>query len=152
MVNHFGRSAAITLSRGMPQGATPSPPFFITVHAIGHYRRGCTLQGRIAPTGSDVFAGNSTLHTNGPDAIPALAVMVPPVADFLEWAGVESNLKKYGITAMYMRTGQRLATDSVKLRGEPFSVILHLCTKNLKRMQKKSKPQKPKTKTLKIDH
>ena len=128
MNNHFGRSAAITLSRGMPQGAMPSPPFFITVFdpfnsIIRHYGRGCTLQGRIAPTGNDVFADDSTLHTDGPDAIPAMAIMAPPATGYLEWAGMEINLKKCGITAMDMRTGQQVATDSVTHHGEPFPVI-----------------------------
>ena len=100
MNNHFGRSAAITLSRGMPQGAMPSPPFFIIVFdqfnsIIRHYGQGCTLQGRIAPTGSDVFADDSTLHTDGPDAIPALAVMAPPATGYLEWAGMEINSYYY---------------------------------------------------------
>jgi hypothetical protein len=112
MNNHFGRSAEITLSRGMPQGAMPSPPFFIIVFdpfnsIIRHYGRGCTLQGRIAPTGNDAFADDSTLHADGPDAIPAMAVMAPPATGYLEWAGMEINLKKCGITAMDMRTGHK---------------------------------------------
>ena len=58
----------------------PSPPFFITVFdplnsIIRHYGRGC----RISPTGSDAFADDSTLQTDGPDAMPAMAVMVAPV-------------------------------------------------------------------------
>ena len=128
MRNHFGQSAAIILHRGMPQGATPSPPNFITVYdpfnsIIRYCGRGCTLQGNITPTGSDAFADDSTLHTDGPDAIPAMAIMVPLAVGYLEWAGMDINLKKCGITAMDMRTGQMVATDSVTLHGEPFPVI-----------------------------
>ena len=32
MENRFGRSAAIVLSRGVPQGAMPSPTVFITAY------------------------------------------------------------------------------------------------------------------------
>ena len=128
MVNHFGRSAACVLSRGMPQGSPPSPRVFNTTYdpfnaIIRHCRRGCTLQGLIDPTGSDVFADDSTLHTDGPDAIAALALMAPKGVSYLEWAGMEIHLKKCGITAMDMRTGQQVATDSVTLRGEAFPVI-----------------------------
>ena len=38
----------------------------------------------------------------------------------LEWAGMKIHLKKCGITAMDMRTGQSIATDSITLHGEPF--------------------------------
>jgi hypothetical protein len=117
------------LSRGMPQGAMPSPGVFTIVYdpmlaIIRYYRRGCTLQGRIAPSGVDAFADDSTLHTDGPDAIPAMAVMAPPAIGYLRWAGMEIHLKKCRITAIDMRTGQRVATDSVTLCGEPFPVIL----------------------------
>jgi hypothetical protein len=53
-----------------------------------------------------------------------MAVLVSKVAGYLEWAGMEINLKKCGITAMDMRTGQRVATDSITLHGQPFPVIL----------------------------
>ncbi len=59
--------------------------------------RGCTLQGKI-PTGSSGlahnFADDSPLHTDGPDAVPAMAIMVPEVAAYLEWAGMEVNVPK----------------------------------------------------------
>ncbi len=101
MVNQFGRSAAIMLSRGMPQGAMPSPGVFTILYdpmlaIILYYRRGCTLQGRIAPSGADAFADDSTLHTDGPDAIPAMTVMAPPAVGYLRWAGMEIHLKKCG--------------------------------------------------------
>ena len=128
MSNKFGRSAACKLSRGMPQGAPPSPVVFSLVidpiHSIvRNCRRGCTLQGSIAPTGSSGFADDSPLHTDGPDAVPAMAILAPKVAAYGEWAGMEINMAKSPVTAMNMRTGQRIATDSITLHGVPFPVV-----------------------------
>ncbi len=95
------------------------------MHAIVRdSKRGCTLQGNIAPTGSSGLADDTPLHTDGPGAIPAMAILVSKVAGYLEWAGMEINRKKWGITAMDMRTGQRVETDSITLHGQPFPVIL----------------------------
>jgi hypothetical protein len=128
MANLFGKTAVCILWRGVAQGAPPSPRIFnITfdpVHTIVRAcKRGCTLQGTIDPTGSSGFADDSPLHTDGPDAIPAMALMVPAVAGYVEWAGMEINLKKCGITAVDMRTGLRVATDSITLHGKTFPVI-----------------------------
>jgi hypothetical protein len=128
MSNQFGRSAACKLSRGVPQGAPPSPIVFSAVidpiHSIvRNCKRGCTLHGSIAPTGSSGFADDSPLHTDGPDAVSAMAILVPKVADYVEWAGMEINMKKSPVTAMDMRTGQRIATDSITLHGVPFPVV-----------------------------
>ena len=70
MSNQFGRSAACVLSRGMPQGAPPSPVVFGTtidpIHSIVRdCKRGCTLQGDIDPTGSSGFADDSPLPRRG---------------------------------------------------------------------------------------
>ena len=117
------------LSRGVAQGAQPSPRIFgLTfdpVHSVvRESRRGCTLQGAIEPTGSSGFADDTPLHTDGPDAVPAMAILVTKTADYLQWAGMDIPLKKCGVTAMDMRNGQRVATDSITLRGQPFPVIL----------------------------
>ncbi len=56
----------------------------------------------IAPTGSSGLADDTPLHTDGPDAIPTMAILVSKVAGYLEWAGMEINLKKCGINAMDM--------------------------------------------------
>ncbi len=53
-----------------------------------------------------------------------MAILVMKMVDYFEWAGMEKHLKKYGITAMDMRNGQRLATDSITLHGQTFPVIL----------------------------
>ena len=128
MSNQFGQSAACKLSRGMPQGAPPSPVVFSLVIDLIHSivrnsKRGCTLQGSIAPTGSSGFADDSPLHTDGFDAVPAMAILVPKVAAYVEWAGMEINMAKSPVTAMDMQTGQRVATDSITLRGVPFPVV-----------------------------
>ena len=100
MSNQFGQSAACKLSRGMPQGAPPSPVVFSLVIDLIHSivrnsKRGCTLQGSIAPTGSSGFADDSPLHTDGFDAVPAMAILVPKVAAYVEWAGMEYALSAF---------------------------------------------------------
>ena len=90
MANRFDVSAACVLSRGVAQGAQPSPRVFNTtfdpVHAVVRAcKRGCTLQGSITPTGSSGFAYDSPLHTDGPDAIPAMAVLVEAATSYLEY-------------------------------------------------------------------
>jgi hypothetical protein len=52
-----------------------------------------------------------------------MALMVPAVAGYVEWAGMEINLNKCGVTAVDMRTGLRVATDSITLHGKTFPVI-----------------------------
>jgi hypothetical protein len=80
MSNRFGRSAACKLSRQLQARL-----------AVHNCKRGCTLQGSIAPTCG--FADDSPLHTDGPDTVQqAMAIMVPKVADDGEWAGMEINM------------------------------------------------------------
>ncbi len=52
-----------------------------------------------------------------------MAIMAPPAADYLQWAGMQINLGKCGITAMDMRTSQPVATDRITLHGEPIPVV-----------------------------
>jgi hypothetical protein len=66
----------------------------------------------------------SSQSTTEPDAVPAMAILVTKTADYLQWAGMDIHLKKRGVTAMDMRNGQRVATDSITLRGQPFPDIL----------------------------
>jgi hypothetical protein len=129
MANKFGRSAACMLSRGIAQGACPSPQIFgltfnLVHSAVRESRRGCTLQGAIESTGSSGFADDTPLHTDGPDAVPAIMILVTKTADYLQLAGMDIHLKKCKVIAMDMRNGQRVATDSITLRGQPFPVIL----------------------------
>jgi hypothetical protein len=53
----------------------------------------CTLQGYIALTGSSCFADDSPLHTDGPEAIPAMEILVLKVVGYLGWAGMKIQLK-----------------------------------------------------------
>ena len=128
MSNQFGRSAMCVLSRGVPQGASPSPSTFALAFdpfhsVIRDCQRGCTLQGNIGPTGSSGFADDSPLHTDGLDAVPSMAIIVQKGAAYVEWAGMEINVPKSPITAIDWRTGQRVATDSITLHGAPFPVV-----------------------------
>ncbi len=43
---------------------------------------------------------DSPLHTDGPDAVSAMAILVPKVAAYVEWAGMEINMTKSPVTAM----------------------------------------------------
>jgi hypothetical protein len=52
-----------------------------------------------------------------------MAILIPKVAAYVEWAGMEINMTKSPVTAMDMRTGQRIATDSITLHGVPFPVV-----------------------------
>ncbi len=53
-----------------------------------------TAQGAIDPTGSSGFTDDTPLHTDGPDAVPTMAILVTKPADYLQWAGMEIHLKK----------------------------------------------------------
>ena len=92
MVNQFGMTAACFLRRSLPQGDTTraSPRVFNLlfdrdldlVHVIaraGANGRGWTLQNSIAPSSSSGLADDTALHTEGPDAIPVMAIMVQEV-------------------------------------------------------------------------
>ena len=73
----------------------------------------CTLQGGIDPTGSSGFADYSPLHTDVSVAVPAMAIIFPKVAAYIEWAGMEVNVPKSPKTAIDMQTGQQVPTDSI---------------------------------------
>ncbi len=72
--------------------------------------RVCTLQGAIEPSSS---RGVTFADTDGPDAVPATAILVTKTADFLHWAGMDIHLKN--VTCIDMRNGQRVATDLITL-------------------------------------
>ncbi len=84
MANQFGTTAACFMSRGFPQGATPSPRVFNLlcdlVHTIaragGH---GWMLQGSWTLSSFSGLADDTALHTKCPDAIPAMTIMVQEV-------------------------------------------------------------------------
>ncbi len=43
------------------------------------------------PTGSSGFADDTPQHTDGPDAAPAKAILVTKTADYLQWAGMDTQ-------------------------------------------------------------
>jgi hypothetical protein len=72
------------------------------------------------------FADDTVLYrvyTDGPDAIPALAIMVT-MADYVIWTGMKMNMSKSGIRALDMSTGCPVPTDSVKYNDVSFPLIL----------------------------
>ncbi len=69
------------MRRGFLQGATPSPRvfnlLFDLVHTIARAGgRGRMLQGSSTLSSSSGLADDTALHTKGPDAIPAMTIMV----------------------------------------------------------------------------
>ncbi len=93
MVNQFGTTAACFMSRGFPQGATPSPRvfnlLFDLVHTIARAGgRGWMLRGSWTLSSSSGLAGDMALHTKGPDAISAMKIMVQEVGAYINWAGM----------------------------------------------------------------
>ena len=75
-------------------------------------------------TGSSPFADDSNLHTDGPDAIPAMRILVTSVAAFVRWLGLFVNMPKSNISAIDFSTGQSVAADSITLDGLPFTALL----------------------------
>ena len=125
--NRFGNSAACFLARGVPQGAHPSPFIFIIVFNLIHViarvcGRGCSAHGQ-EPSGSSGFADDTTLHTDGVDAVPAMQCIIQPAGEYLGWMGCSVNMFKSKIAAINFATGQTIATDSIKLNGVAFPAL-----------------------------
>ena len=113
----------------MLQGAQPSPRVLNLsadpLHAILRWcQRGCTVFQELGPYGSSGFADDDIFDTDGPDAIPALSIMVPMAGDYVVCTGMKINMTKSGIRAVDMSTGCPVLTDSVTFNGVPFPVIL----------------------------
>ncbi len=130
MVNAFGTTAACFLSRGVPQRAPPSSSVFNVVYDPVHAIIRASGRGSSVPvqhgtitTGSSGFADDTGLHTGGPDAIPAMCVMVTMVGSYLFWVGLTVNMPKSAISAINFATGRQVATDSITLNGEAFPVL-----------------------------
>ena len=71
--------------------------------------------------GTSGFADDTTMHSDGPDAVPAMQVMVRAVAPFLDWLGLLLNMLKSKISAINHATGHPVATDSITFNGVPFN-------------------------------
>jgi len=128
VTNQFGLSAACFLLRGVLQGAPTSPnvfnvafnPIHVLVQAC---KRGCAPLAGSEPMGTSGFCDDTTMHSDGPDAVPAMQVMVTAVAPFLEWLGLLLNMLKSKISAINHATGLPVATDSITFNGIPFTVL-----------------------------
>ena len=128
VANQFGLSAACTLLRGVLQGAPTSPNVFITafnpVHTIVQTcKRGCVPWAGAEPMGSSGFADDTTLHTDGPDAVPAMQVLVDSITPYMDWLGLLLNMGKCRISAIDHATGEPVSTDSIRYKGVPFPVL-----------------------------
>jgi hypothetical protein len=80
VANQFGLSAACYLLRGVLQGAPTSPNVFNVafnpVHVLVRAcKRGCAPLEDADPMGSSGFADDTTLHTDGSDAVSAMQVL-----------------------------------------------------------------------------
>jgi ribonuclease HI len=128
VANQFGLSAACFLLRGVLQGAPTSPNVFNVafnpVHVLVRAcKRGCAPLEGTEPMGSSGFADDTTLHSDGSDAVPAMQVIVQAATPFLDWLGLLLNMRKSVITAIDHATGRAVATDSITFNGKPFTAL-----------------------------
>jgi hypothetical protein len=61
------------------------------------------------------------VHTDGPDAIPAMSILVNRAGAFVHWLGLQINMQKSYISAIDFSTDLPVATDSITLNGIPFT-------------------------------
>ena len=66
---------------------------------------------------------DTALHTEGPDAVPAMSIMVQEIGAYIDWAGMLVHMTKSKIVGFNFRTGERVATDSITLYGVPFAAL-----------------------------
>jgi hypothetical protein len=104
------------------QGATPSPRVFNLlfdhVHTIARAGgRGWMLWGSLTPSTSSGLADDTALNTKGPDAIPAMTILVQEVGACIDWAGMLVHMMKLKIVGVNFKTGERVTTDSVTAWG-----------------------------------
>ena len=128
MSNKFGTSAACFLSRGVMQGAQPSPRTYILVidpiHTLVRFCNRCRpAADHLELSGSGGFADDTNLMTDGPDAVSAMCIQVQYVGAYLEWTGQLVQTNKSEIVGVDRRTGRPIATDSITLHGKPFTVL-----------------------------
>jgi hypothetical protein len=65
----------------------------------------------------------SKMHTDGPDAIPAMSLLVTRVGAFVHWLGIFIKMRKSYISAIDLSTGKTVATDSITLNGASFTQL-----------------------------
>ena len=95
---------------------------------------GCYIPPLNTPTGSSPFADDSNLHTDGPDAIPALSILVTSVWAFVRWLGLFVNMPESHISAIDFSTGLAVAADSIAWDGIPFTVLFPVSESLIKRI------------------
>ena len=116
MSNPFGITAACFLARGTPQGAPPSSTVYCLIYdpilkMIRACHRGCSMQEGSTPSGASCLADDLLLHTEGPDAVPAMNIMVNAIAPILKWTGLEVHMIKSQCTGINHVTRTQVATD-----------------------------------------
>jgi hypothetical protein len=57
------------------------------------------------------------VHIDGPDAIPAMSILVNGTGAFVPWLGLQINTQKSYISAIDFSTDQPVATDCITLNG-----------------------------------
>ena len=128
--NIFGEKAACFLALGYAQGAPPPSSFLSEITydpfptLIRALERGCTVEALKNPSGSSPFADDIVLHSDGPDAISAMRVMVNAGGAYLQWLGLFVKMQKSYLCAVNLADGRPVATDSITLHGSPFRVLL----------------------------
>ena len=85
--------------------------------------RGCSLLALPQPSGNSGFVDDTSLHTDGPNAIPAMCAMVKKTSRFCCWVGIAVNMAKSCISAIDYNTGRQVSTDSISLDGRLFPAI-----------------------------
>ena len=98
----------------------------------------CPALGSDGPSGSSGFADDANCHTGGPDAIPAMRVIVQIIGPIYLWLGKFFNMKKKSlISAIDRSTGLAMPTDStlapvlqtsIPVGGKPGSEPALQCT------------------------
>ncbi len=63
-------------------------------------------------------------YTEGPDAVPAMNIMVNAIAPILKWTGLEVHMIKSQCNGINHAKGTQVATDSISLNGH-WPVIHH---------------------------
>ncbi len=67
------------------------------------------------------LADDQLLHTEGPDAVPAMNIMVNAIIPILKWTSLEVYMIKSHFTGINHATGTQVATDSITLNGQSFT-------------------------------
>jgi hypothetical protein len=81
------------------------------------------MQEGSTPSGASCLADDLLLHTEGPDAVPAMNIMVNAIAPILKWTGLEVHMIKSQCTGINHATGIQVATDSITLNGQSFTTL-----------------------------